>query len=95
MGNTILINPYLIFVGGKPCGVGVDRCAFDKQGWWCGLVPHFEIQLMFTLWYSECLGLSELQFTIQHEIELSFTCNGNRLLPIEVELTGELHRHIV
>ena len=64
MRHAILVNPQLVLVSGKPCRVRLDGLAIDEERWRRGLIPHFQIQFMFTLRHEERLGLSELQLSV-------------------------------
>ena len=72
MSHAVFVNPYLVFVGGKPRTVGVYGFSLDEQGRRGELVVYLEVETMFSCRYFKCFGHAKLQFPIKHEIEVSF-----------------------
>ena len=47
-GFSTLVNPFFVFEGYFPRSVAVHRSAFYKQGRWCALVVHFDVEVVLS-----------------------------------------------
>ncbi len=94
MGDAILVNPEFVLVCGKPCGVGMDSVAVDEEGRRRGLVPDFNVELVFTGRDGVFLN-GELELTVYGEIVLAFSGDGDGFLVVERESLRELDGDVV
>ena len=71
MGDTILVNPNLVFVGDLPGGVGHYGLSLNEQCGRSGLIPHLDTQFVLALG-NHLLGVGVAQLAVDGEVELSY-----------------------
>ena len=91
VSHAILVNPYLILIGGQPRRVCLDGIAINKQSWRGSLVPHLQVQFVLTLWHDKSLRHTKLQLAVEHKVKTAFGGYRDGLRMSQVDHRGEFH----
>ena len=94
-GFTALINPFLIFIGHTPGGIRIYSLPFYINGGRSSLIPDFDVQTMLSGRKSHRFRHTELKFSVEFDIVLSFGSYENLFRFRKIQLLAEFNDYIV